>query len=296
MKLIEKVIKKTQGLPDAGLVNHFFDFNYLSLKNYPDKFTIFGQSEALSEMNKYQEIHNRFCLILTLRGALTTVIEGVPFTAKANQGVLIFPYQNHTFPYEEKDSVLYFVTFEMIDDNEVLPLKNQVINISQKVMLPQVDQLLSTFSLIKENPEKTWEISSILRNILLNGTQMLNEEPVSQIFLELKELFEDEEYLTWKVKEVAAYFDQSPAQMNVICRKFIGISIGEYLRNLRFDYAVKLICDTDLDIGEISRRSGFASFSSFCRQYKKRFEQTPKETRRAFHKKEFRLRYDGFKA
>lgn len=288
------LIRKTQALPDAGLINHFFDFHHLALAGYPDKFTIFGQSEARSAMNHYSEIHNRFCLIVTLRGALTTVIEGVPFTTRQNQGILIFPYQDHTFPVEETDTVLFFVTFEQPDYSAINSLRSQIFELGTPQLPKQIEQMMDAFAHIECDPEEVWHFSRLLRQFLLNVTQFPVNKEVSLLFRKLKELFNQEEYMGWKVKEVANHFDRSAAQLNTICRQNLGVAIGEHLRTLRFNYAVKLICDTEMDIGEVAQRSGFQSFSSFCRQYKARFSQTPKETRHAFHKKEFRLRYNGF--
>ncbi len=288
-----KLLEATRRLPDAGLVNHFFDFKRLSLDNYPDKIILFGQSEELSEMNRYSEVHNRFCLIVAVTGGLRVVVEGAPIYIREGEGVLIFPYQNHSFPHEDKDSVLFFITFEQDDFTEIGSLRSARFQVNRE-MESMWRHIFAFWQGLDSDPEKVWQLSSTVRQFLLCGCDNILKDQTPEMFVELQKMFKDQEFMTWKVKEVAQHFDLAPSTLNRICKKSIGIPLGEYLRNLRFDFSINLICSTDLEIKEIAYRSGFLSFPSFCRQFRERFNETPKETRKRFHKKEFRLRYDGF--
>ncbi len=293
MSMKNKILDETKNLPDAGLVNHFFDFQYLSLKKYPDKIILFGQSEALSEMNRYSEVHNRFCMIVAVTGGLRVIVEGAPIYIRENEGLLLFPYQNHSFPHEDKDSVLFFITFEQADYSQIEAIRNQRFAVKGE-MFENWSEIFDCWNSLAKNPQKVWQLSTNIRQFLLGACSNLLENDSPEVFMKLREMFKDRQFMTWKIKEVARHFQCSPSYLNRICKENIGITLGEYLRNLRFDFSVNLICSTNLDIKEIADQSGFLSFPSFCRQFKKRFGESPTETRKRFHRKEFRLRYDGF--
>lgn len=55
----------------------------------------------------------------------------------------------------------------------------------------------------------------------------------------------------------------------------LGMTFHEYLRKQRLDYACRLITDTDLNVSEIARESGFQSLSYFTEIFKAAYGLTP---------------------
>lgn len=62
-------------------------------------------------------------------------------------------------------------------------------------------------------------------------------------------------------------------------RSATGTTFKQYLLNVRFAYAKKLLRYTDLSITEVALESGFNDFSNFMYMFKKSFSKTPRQYR-----------------
>jgi len=60
-------------------------------------------------------------------------------------------------------------------------------------------------------------------------------------------------------------------------KKHTGLSINQYLMQIRMNMAAKLIRDTGLSLKEITERIGFNDTGYFSRVFKQKFNQTPSE-------------------
>ncbi len=70
-----------------------------------------------------------------------------------------------------------------------------------------------------------------------------------------------------------------------LCRFFkmnMGITIFEYLNQIKIEFACKLLMDHDLSIMEVCLDSGFNNLSHFNKQFKKTNGATPSEYRKRF--------------
>ena len=63
-------------------------------------------------------------------------------------------------------------------------------------------------------------------------------------------------------------------------KKYMNLTVNEYLNNYRLRRAYKLIKNTDLSITEIAFLSGYNNSRYFIVQFKKMYNITPKELRK----------------
>lgn len=92
------------------------------------------------------------------------------------------------------------------------------------------------------------------------------------------------EYLTVRVSDVYAL---CPCSAPVLIRHFReneGCTVVEYLTRVKMDYAQNFLRSTNFPVREIAQRLGYDSISHFCRVFKERFGQTPKEYRASAQK------------
>ncbi|MBK7711725.1 MAG: helix-turn-helix domain-containing protein [Bacteroidales bacterium] len=71
-----------------------------------------------------------------------------------------------------------------------------------------------------------------------------------------------------------------------LCRFFkmkMGITLFDYLNQIKTDFACKLLMDPDMSILQICLDCGFNNSSNFNKQFKKRTGVTPTEYRKRFH-------------
>ena len=58
-------------------------------------------------------------------------------------------------------------------------------------------------------------------------------------------------------------------------------SLPQFVRDLRLDYASKLLTTTDLSITEIMTKAGFSNASVFSRYFNRKYRISPSQYRRA---------------
>lgn len=63
----------------------------------------------------------------------------------------------------------------------------------------------------------------------------------------------------------------------------LGVPFHQYLQNLRLNHAESLLRDTDLPVGAVAERSGFASDKTFYRVFREKNASSPQEYRRHWH-------------
>ncbi|MCI0350051.1 MAG: AraC family transcriptional regulator [Acidobacteriales bacterium] len=62
-------------------------------------------------------------------------------------------------------------------------------------------------------------------------------------------------------------------------KAYFGITLGEYQRSLRLDYARRCLIETDWSLTEVALESGFVDQSHFCNAFRHCFGVTPREYR-----------------
>ncbi|MGH9348110.1 MAG: AraC family transcriptional regulator [Vicinamibacterales bacterium] len=79
---------------------------------------------------------------------------------------------------------------------------------------------------------------------------------------------------------IASVAGLHPAHVTRVFRRYHGVSIGEYVRRLRLDWAAAQLTDTSRAISEIAVAAGFADQSHFTRRFARQFGRTPAVFRR----------------
>lgn len=77
------------------------------------------------------------------------------------------------------------------------------------------------------------------------------------------------------LSEVAACLFLTPSYFSKVFAESTGYTFSEYVTSVRLEHAKRLLAETTLPIAVIAFRCGFATFSSFSRQFRKCFGCTP---------------------
>ena len=106
----------------------------------------------------------------------------------------------------------------------------------------------------------------------------------SELFAEIEQLaFTGQHYLDpdfLSREEMAQKLATNTVYISAAVREKTGLSYGDYIKNLRLDYAHGLLSDpqkSEMLILDIATRSGFKSLRTFHRAFKDRFGITPGE-------------------
>ena len=88
------------------------------------------------------------------------------------------------------------------------------------------------------------------------------------------------------LQEIADYVGYSKFYTSTMFHKIYGITIQQYIVNLRIEYAKKLINKTDLSITEIALECGFSSSSNFYSQFTKLIGVSPLQYKKQMKSKD----------
>jgi AraC family transcriptional regulator len=82
------------------------------------------------------------------------------------------------------------------------------------------------------------------------------------------------------LEEIARTVDIHPDHLAHAFRRHYRCTVGEYVRQLRIDFACRQITSSDTPLGEIAIEAGFADQSHFTKTFKHRIGMTPAEFQR----------------
>jgi AraC family transcriptional regulator len=83
-----------------------------------------------------------------------------------------------------------------------------------------------------------------------------------------------------RLRELADLVGVHPVHLARVFRAHHGVSVGEYGRRVRLDWAAAEVARTDMPLARIAARAGFADQSHFTRLFKERIGTTPAAYRR----------------
>lgn len=98
----------------------------------------------------------------------------------------------------------------------------------------------------------------------------------------INSLMYNPKFPTYTVKDLCLFFSYSRTQLFRIFKTKFNCSPHEYLINIKFTYAKNLLTNTDMDIKEIASSIGYSSITQFHHTFKKLFNTTPSQYRKAY--------------
>lgn len=139
----------------------------------------------------------------------------------------------------------------------------------QRVVLEQetLEEIRLLFDdLFKEIAEKRGSFAEDSKNRIIADT-------IREI---IEENYKD---LNLSLQSVSSIMRMSTAHTSKIFRQHHGISVADYITEIRLDHSLKLLENNDNNIADIMEKVGFANRGSFFKLFKKRYGTTPKEYR-----------------
>lgn len=82
--------------------------------------------------------------------------------------------------------------------------------------------------------------------------------------------------------EIAANYQLSKEYLATIFKKYIGITVGTYLKNLRLTSAYRDLMNSDYSINQLAFDNGFPNIKSFINSFKEHYGETPYKYKKSF--------------
>ena len=120
-------------------------------------------------------------------------------------------------------------------------------------------------------------INCVLNKLYRSYKSTVTNSPsyIKQAILFLLENFQSNVTLA----DTAKHLGLSSAYFSDFFHKELGISFKEYLDDIRFTYATKLLSLTPLSVKEILFKSGFCDYANFTRRFKRKYGLSPTDYR-----------------
>ena len=229
--------------------------------------------------------HEFYEIEIILDGAGVYNIDGIDYPIKSGSLFAMTPISFHHINFTGKTRLINFM-FTLNSCN--LDLLSQLFVNQPHFCLNVSQEDLSFLLTLAQEGEKikdktvTYYSTAILECVLgkicsLSNKSLISNKvsPVLHAILFMQNNFTKKITLEY-VSKIANY---SPNYFCTIFKEYTGTSFTNYLNNLRFEYATKLLINTDLSVSQISNRCGFNDYSHFLSLFKTKYGTTPKKYR-----------------
>jgi len=250
----------------------------------PDNIVCFCRRSA-TDLNRPQRgraLHHRYVLILALETAVTVCVDDRAIRLNDGEGLLVLPFQFHDYiqPAAEKLTWL-FVTFELVDDAALEPLRFRPFVISS-VVHQVVSDLVRSY-LTPSDANLTIVILALLLGRIKQADPIHRRQhapPVSPgLIMQVNQLAQGKSEMP-TVKEMARSLSISSSHLRARFRASCGVSLGRHLRRLRMEKACGLLRLSPNRVSEIAEQCGFNSIFSFSRAFSTTYGISPLAYRR----------------
>lgn len=116
-------------------------------------------------------------------------------------------------------------------------------------------------------------------NNVINENEYLARKKISQRMSRLFSYIDENYQYPIRLAEVAETEGITPTHLSHFFTENFGISFQQYLSNIRFEHAVRLMDNQSMSISDIAAASGFSDLKYMTQMFTKRFGCKPKEFR-----------------
>lgn len=244
--------------------------------------------------------HTKWELVIFEEGTMQNHINDVVYEAVPGSVFLIGPQHQHAISgnnvhlhqdiyIEEADLRHILSIYPSEFRNSVLAgniVRLQLSESDLKSIVKKIGDIenLSLIPITKMNDKQ------LIKSLTLSITQYilgiyLSDNYLQQIeypawFLQFQKRISSPENFTKSVSELIAETGYSHTHFGILFKKSSGISLVEYLKQIRLSYAAELLLTTDYTTLFICENCGYTSYSYFVREFKKKYSFTPTQYRK----------------
>ena len=249
--------------------------------------------------------HDFYEIFITAEGTVTHFINGVE--TKLPEGSLVFirpddvhgymyesaesmktSFINLTFTYETAELLFEYLSSSFPSDRLLFCKMPPTVTLNKwekKHLITQISELNSV-NWTDKNALKL-RMRVILADIFVRHFYNMPENSESsspQWLAQLLSLMERYENFTVGIDRMIELSKRSREHLSRSMKKYYGVTLTEYINDLRINYAVTLLIKSDTPILEICFECGFQSISSFYKVFGSKYGISPKEFRKRYKK------------
>ena len=175
--------------------------------------------------------------------------------------------------YYTDDGFIYFSHSSRIQDEEVMGLFEEMYHVYAEKKNGYEYKVQSLYYrllylLVSKYRKTDLDAEKICANKKLNKLSTITDYMKQNYSKELS------------LESLARTFNYSPTYLSRMFRKYAQMSYKTYLDDLRLRHAYNDLVNTDLSIGMIAEKNGFAGSKAFARVFKEQYGELPSEYRK----------------
>ncbi len=280
----------------------------------PISFTSAGLFIADTPWTHMKRVIDSFEIIVGIKGAAYIQQDEEKYIIKEGDVLLLMPGHVHQgYATSGKGTSFFWMhfycneEFDILEDKSVeedisLANNNPYLNsLNSKILIPtfftpaNIERLhiLSRQLLhVYESRYYTGQAMNYLQTALLielteqliaQGTKMANTNPAKDHLPKILEWIRIHSEKEISLQHVAHEFNYTKEYLSRYFKKNMGMSMQEYIHNLKISKAKELLCQSDRNIKEIANGLGFQDEKYFMKLFKRHEKITPREYRRAYN-------------
>lgn len=238
-------------------------------------------------------MHYRFLLAINLKGHGNVIVDGTRYSLPPLHSFLIFPNQSHHFLYETTNLKWIFIAFELKKYEHIEEIRNSLIVLSDKAM-QFLDLIITTYvrnkTLSRESAEEAILLLQLLLQELKKSQRFIGNHCSETLVDHINQFIYANTRNKNSITKIAEHFAYSPSHLRAIYRQAMGISIGQYIKDVKITKAQYLLGTTDLSIAQISEECGYDSMYSFSHAFKNFTNFSPTAYKKKITRKDTKVR------
>lgn len=226
-------------------------------------------------------------IILIVKSQALFQIGEESFTVEPNTAFIIhpgIPYQYSALDGDYKNDWLHFNCSDDFFERKYAQLFNRPILLNDGLQFSQYIQHIvweKSYADAKYRDQNMSMLFQVLLNKLLQELETAHlsgaYNPYASRLQALRLTMQSQPYKNFTLAELADKLNVSPSYFQFLYKDFFGTPFKTDLINMRLEYAMDLITDTNLSLEQIALMSGYSSEIHFYRQFKKKTGMTPRE-------------------
>ena len=246
--------------------------------------------------------HNIWELVLFEKGETSNVVNGKEYVVKPGDVFLLGPPHTHAITFRSTPHLhrdLYYTDeevrkicsmfsgdlYEKICSDDVLTF--HMSGNSFQTVIRQTEKL-DSLSVIasKDGGIDIGELKKISVSVLhfvvgLYETKLITNTPAyPKWLLDILQVLSSPESFTRSVNDIISETYYSHATVSKAFRQYLGVTLADYLVNLRLEHAAELLRNTSYTVLHICSLCGYDSLSYFIKQFRKKYGATPHKFRK----------------
>lgn len=250
----------------------------------------------LSNSTTCYHTHEYYEIFMIMNGLLTHCVNGSKQVLTAGHLVFIRPFDKHFYVTSKAEYINFAfnrkhadVVFYHLDDiYDIDQLVHHLMPPTIRLSSHEMDTLLKKFDIINSIPrDNIIEQKIYVRNLLLDiiskffyiKTNETNSEIPLWLIRTYNEMQKPENFISG-IGKMAEISKKTPEHLSRTLKKYYNVTPSQLVTELRLNYAVNLITNTNMKIIDICFESGFGNLSNFYNVFKAVYCMTPQQFRK----------------